>query len=142
MKKLPFAILCGIGAAAIGLSTWAVIRTYTQPTLPIEYTMYVGTNDKDTYQKEKPLEELQAIVYNTVMDFFPDGFTMYHAMGVWRDEHNVVTEEDTFVCIFEGAEKKTVYAAADKLLGLLNQSTILITANAIHLADFYTGSAK
>lgn len=142
MKKIPFAILCSLAAVAIGLSTWSLVRSYTAPVpaQDIEYTMYIGTNDKDTYQLERTLDEARSIVHNTMMDHFSDGFTMYEAKGVWRDELGVVTLEYTFVCLLEHVERSEVYKAADELIVQLNQSTILIVSNSVSKADFYTGS--
>ena len=140
MKKLPFAVFCSLAAIAIGLSTWSLVRSYAIPKLDVEYTMYVGTNDKDTYQLEMPLDEARDIVHNTMMDHFSDGFTMYDAKGVWRDEHNVVTLEYTFVCVLEHADKTEVYKAADELIVKLNQNTILVVSNSVSNVDFYTGS--
>ena len=140
MKKLPFAIICSLSAVAIGLSTWSLIRSYQPSNRSVEYTMYIGTNDKETYQLEMTLEQARGIVHNTMMDHFSDGFTMYDASGVWRDENRVVTLEYSFVCIVEAAPKAEVYKAADELIVALNQSTILIVANTIDVADFYTGS--
>ena len=142
MKKVPFITLCSLATIAIGLSTWSLVKSYSivQEKSEIEYTLYVGTNDKETYQLEMPLEEAKSIIHNTMMDHFSDGFTMYDAKGVWRDEKNVVTLEYSFVCIVEKADKAEVYKAADELIVKLNQSTILIVANSISNADFYTGS--
>ena len=140
MKKLQFVILCSIATIAIGLSSWSLIRSYTTPTPEIEYTLYVGTNDKDTYQLEIPLEEARSIVHNTMMDHFSNGFTMYDAKGVWRDESNVITLEYTFVCIVEHTDKTEVYKAADELITKLNQNTILVVSNSVSKVDFYTGS--
>ncbi len=140
MKKLPFAILCSLSTVAIGLSTWSLIQSYSIPKQEIEYTLYVGTNDKETYQLEMPLEEARSIIHNTMMDHFSDGFTMYDASGVWRDEKNVVTLEYSFICVLEYADKVEVYKAADELLEKLNQSTILVVANSVSKVDFYTGS--
>ena len=140
MKKLPFAILCSISAVAIALSTWSLIRSYTTIKPEIEYTMYIGTNDKETYQLEMSLDDARSIVHNTMMDHFSDGFTMYDANGVWRDEYNFVTLEYTFVCVLEYAEKTEVYKAADELITKLNQNTILIVSNSVSKVDFYTGS--
>ena len=139
MKKLPFAILCSLAAIAIGLSTWSLVRSYTS-NLATEYVMYVGTNDKETYKLEMPIEEAKNIVYNTMMDHFADGFTMYDANGVWRDENKVVTLEYSFVCVVENAPKSEVFKAADELIVKLNQNTILITSNALNAIDFYTGA--
>lgn len=138
MKKLPFAILCSLSAAAIGLSTWSLVRSYA-PSYETEFTMYVGTNDKETYQLEMTKEEARDIVHNTLMDHFSDGFTMHEADGVWRDEKNVVTLEYTFVCVLEKVERKEVYLAADELLVALNQSTILVVENAAKSVNFYQG---
>ena len=141
MKKIPFIILCSLATVAIGLSTWSLIRSYQPaPDMTTEYVMYVGTNDKETYQLEKTKEECRDIVHNTLMDHFPDGFTMYTADGVWRDETKHVTIEYTFVCVLETDQKAAVYATADELLTKLNQSTILIVSNAVKLVDFYTGA--
>ena len=139
MKKLPFAVVCALGAAAIGLSSWSLIRSYLPEKLPAEYTMYVGTNDKATYQLEMTRQEARDIVHNRMMDHFPNGFTLYEADGVWRDDQNVVTLEYTLVCIVETEKRDEVYKVADELLVALNQSTILIVANAVHSVDFYTG---
>lgn len=136
MKKLQFAIFCSIGAIAIGLSSWSLVRSYTTPKQEIEYTMYVGTNDKDTYQLEMPLEEARSIVHNTMMDHFSDGFTMYDAKGVWRDEDHVITLEYSFVCIIEYAKKTEVYKATDELIDKLNQNTILVVSNSVSKVDF------
>lgn len=139
MKKLQFAIFCFAATIAIGLSTWSLVRSYNVPAQEVEYTMYVGTNDKETYQLEMPLEEARSIVHNTMMDHFSDGFTMYDAKGVWRDEDHVITLEYSFVCIVEHAEKNEVYKAADELIVKLNQNTILVVANSVSKVDFYTG---
>ena len=137
MKKLPFICLSALCAAAIGLSTWSLVRSYKAD--PSEYAMYVGTNDKETYQLEMDLDVARGIVHNTLMDHFSDGFTMYDAKGVWRDEKGVVTLEYSFVCILEDVDKAEVYKAADELLVKLNQSTILIVENAVRKIDFYQG---
>ena len=139
MKKLYFIIACALSTIAIGLSTWSIVRSYGT-TEQIEYTMYIGTNDKDTIQLEMNLDEARNIIHNTMMNYFSDGFTMYDANGVWKDEHNNITLETTFVCIVENGKKSEVYAAADTLIEELNQSAILIVANTIQNADFYTGS--
>lgn len=140
MKKIQFAIFCSIATIALGLSAWSLVRSYNTPTQEIEYTMYVGTNDKETYKLEMPLEEARSIVHNTMMDHFSDGFTMYDAKGVWRDEDKVITLEYSFVCVIEYANRTEVYKAADELIVKLNQSTILVVSNSVSKVDFYTGS--
>lgn len=142
MNKLPVAILSSLAVAAIGLSTWSLVRSYVPPKRDIEYTMYVGTNDKETYQLEMTKEEAKAIVHNTLMDHFSDGFTMYEANGVWRDEQRVITLEYTFVCVLEKVDRTEVYKTVDELLVSLNQSTILVVENDAYSVNFYQGSNK
>ena len=139
MKKLPFALICSLSAIAIGLSTWSLVRSYQKDPLLTEYLLYIGTNDKETYQLEMPLEDARSIVENAMMDHFPDGYTMYDAKGVWRDENHVITLEYSFVCLVEQADSKEVYAVADELLVKLNQNTILVVANQVHSVTFYQG---
>ncbi len=139
MKKLPVVLICSLSAIAIGLSTWSLVRSYQKEPVLTEYMLYVGTNDKETYQLEMPLEEARSIVHNAMMDHFPDGFTMYDAKGVWRDESRVVTLEYSFVCVVEQPDPKEVYAVADELLVALNQNTILVVANQVHAVTFYQG---
>ena len=140
MKKISFIVICTLSTIAIILSTWSLIRSYTIEKQNTEYTMYIGTNDKDTFQLEIPLEEAQDIVFDTMMNYFPDGFTMYNANGVWKDETNSVTIEYTFVCIIQSAEKEDIYEAANELIEKLNQNSILIVSNNVENVDFYTGT--
>ena len=142
MKKLPIIILSSLCTAAIGLSTWSLVRSYVPEKHAVEYTMYVGTNDKETYQLEMTKEQARDIVYNTLMDHFSDGFTMYEANGVWRDEQKVVTLEYSLVCVLEKVERAEVYKAADELLVALNQSTILVVENNAYSVNFYQGGNK
>lgn len=140
MKKISFIVICTLSTIAIILSTWSLIRSYTISQQNTEYTMYIGTNDKDTFQLEIPLEEAQEIVFDTMMNYFPDGFTMYNASGVWKDETNSVTIEYTFVCIIENADKEDIYEAANELIKKLDQNSILIVSNNVEKVDFYTGT--
>ena len=140
MKKISFIVICTLSTIAIILSTWSLIRSYTISQQNTEYTMYIGTNDKDTFQLEIPLEEAQEIVFDTMMNYFPDGFTMYNASGVWKDETNSVTIEYTFVCIIENAEKEDIYKAANELIKKLDQNSILIVSDNVEKVDFYTGT--
>mgnify|MGYP003302059555 CR=1 FL=1 len=139
MKKQSLIVVCILCGIAICLSTWALVRSYITPKQDIQYTMYIGTNDKNTFELEMTLEEARNIVHNTMMDYFLDGFTMYDANGVWKDENNVVTLEYTFVCVIQHANKKDIYKAADELIEKLNQNSILIVSNSVDNVDFYTG---
>jgi len=104
----------------------------------MQYVMYVGTNDKDTYKPEHTQEEARNIVDEVCLKYF-DGYTLMDATGSWVDETGTAIHEYTLVCYFDGADKETVYKAADDLRAALNQSAVLIEETAIKM-DYYMGS--
>lgn len=139
MKKLSLITIFLLSIIATFLSTWSLIRSYTVDEHELEYTIYIGTNDKDTFQLEIPLDEARSIIYNTMINYFSDGFTMHDANGVWKDENDAITLEYTFVCIIENADIDEIYKAADELILKLDQNSILIVSNRVEKVDFYTG---
>lgn len=139
MKKLSLITIFVLSITATFLSTWSLIRSYTIDEQELEYTIYIGTNDKDTFQLEIPLDEARSIIYNTMINYFSDGFTMHDANGVWKDENNDITLEYTFVCIIENADIDEIHKAADELILKLDQNSILIVSNRVEKVDFYTG---
>lgn len=139
MKKQFLITIFVLSIIATFLSTWSLIRSYTIDEQELEYTIYIGTNDKDTFQLEIPLDEARSIIYNTMINYFSDGFTMHDANGVWKDENNDITLEYTFVCIIENADIDEIHKAADELILKLDQNSILIVSNRVEKVDFYTG---
>lgn len=106
-------------------------------TLTTQYVMYVGTNDKDTYQPKYTEEEAKKIVDEICLKYF-EGYTLQDATGSWTDEQKNITHEYTLVCYFDGADKDTVYQAADDVIRALNQNTVLIEQDAIK-TEYYSG---
>lgn len=104
----------------------------------MQYVMYVGTNDKDTYQPEHTKKEAMQIVDEICLKYF-DGYTLQEATGSWMDEKNNITHEYTIVCYFDDAKKEDVYHAADDIIAALNQNTVLIEENKIRM-EYYTSS--
>ena len=102
-----------------------------------QYVMYVGTNDKDTYQPEHSQEEARDIVDQVCLKYF-EGYTLQDATGAWTDETGRITHEYTLVCYFDGVDKAKVYQAADEVIKALNQNTVLIEEKEISL-DYYGG---
>ena len=139
MKKLSLITIFLLSIIATFLSTWSLIRSYTVDEHELEYTIYIGTNDKDTFQLEIPLDEARSIIYNTMINYFSEGFTMHDANGVWKDENDAITLEYTFVCIIENADIDEIHKAADELILKLDQNSILIVSNRVEKVDFYTG---
>ncbi|MBP3856256.1 MAG: DUF3574 domain-containing protein [Ruminiclostridium sp.] len=103
----------------------------------MQYVMYVGTNDKDTYQLEMTTEEAKNIVDEVCLKYF-EGYTLQEATGAWTDEKKNITHEYTLVCYFDGADKETVYKAADELIEKLNQNSVLIEEDKINI-EYYSG---
>ncbi|MCR5168478.1 MAG: hypothetical protein K6C13_14895 [Oscillospiraceae bacterium] len=102
----------------------------------LQYVMYVGTNDKDTYKPEHTGEEAIQIVDRICLNYF-EGYTLQEATGSWKDEKDNITHEYTIVCYFDGADKEDVYHAADDIIAALNQNTVLIEENHIKM-DYYS----
>ena len=103
----------------------------------IQYVMYVGANDKDTYRPEHSQEEARDIVDRVCLKYF-DGYTLQDATGAWTDETGEITHEYTLVCYFDGADGETVYRAADEIIEALNQNTVLIEKDEIDM-EYYGG---
>lgn len=106
----------------------------------LQYVMYVGTNDKDTYQPEHTKEDAMQIVDKICLKYF-DGYTLQEATGSWMDETNTVTHEYTIVCYFDGVTKEKVHLAADEIIAALNQNTVLIEENRINM-EYYSPQAE
>ena len=103
----------------------------------LQYVMYVGTNDKDTYKPEHTNEEAREIVDRICLKYF-EGYTLQDAIGSWTDEKKNITHEYTLVCYFDGADAETVHKAADEVIKALNQNTVLIEQDEINL-EYYSG---
>ena len=103
----------------------------------VQYVMYIGTNDKETYAPKYTEQEAKDIVDNICLKYF-EGYTLQEATGSWIDEKSNVTHEYTIVCYFDGADKETVYKAADEIIEALNQNTLLIESSTVKI-DYYSG---
>ncbi len=103
----------------------------------IQYTMYIGMNDKDTYEQIISTEDAKTIIDNICFKYL-DGYTIQDANGSWVDENGLVTHENTIVCCFKDTDNDTVYKIADEVIKTLNQNTVLIEKDLIQI-DFYGG---
>jgi len=105
-----------------------------------QYVLYIGTNDKDTYEQIIPLDEAVEIV-NAICAKHVGGWTMKHARGGWVDEKNILTQENTLVYFIAWASEADVIAIMDEVLVALNQNSILIERRDIS-SVFYRGENK
>ena len=105
-----------------------------------KYVMYVGLNDKDTYEQIVPTDEAKNIIDRICIKYV-DGYTIQDAKGVWADEIGKSTYENTVVCYFSDTDSETVYKIADEIIKKLNQNAVLIEKNQV-VTDFYSSIGK
>lgn len=90
-----------------------------------KYVLHIGTNDKDTYTQQIPLDEAKRIV-NEICSRHVDGYTVQEAEGGWLDDNGVLTQEQTLVYSFESVDECDLIALMDEVLESLNQASILV----------------
>lgn len=139
-KKAGTAALI-ISIAAICLSLLSVYWVSTQrqetKSRDIQYVMYLGTNDKDTYEPFGTPEQAKAKVDEVLTKHF-EGFTIQEANGGWTNENGTVDHEYTVVILLSDTTPEKVHAAADDLIRAFNQSSVLIQTNET-TTEFYSG---
>ncbi len=106
-----------------------------------KYTLYIGTNDKDTYKEEIPFDECMSKVTDICVEY-TGGCTIFEATGYWKDDNNAITKERTIGCILEDIEKEVVFKICDKVIIALNQNSILVETNSVYSTFYSTASAN
>ena len=140
MEKKISIIALVLAVIALGLAVFILVspaKTEPQENYDIQYVMYLGTNDKDTYEPFGTPEESKAKVDEVLTNHF-EGFTIQDAMGGWTNENGTVDHEYTIAIILSDTTLEKVHAAADELIEAFNQSSILIQANQTR-TEFYSG---
>lgn len=104
-----------------------------------KYTLYIGTNDKDTY--EQMIDTPTAIdIVNNICAENMCGYTMTEAKGGWVEDGRLY-HENTLVYTLVGVSEEQVVAVMREAREQLNQNTILV-----ELADstsaYYDGTEK
>ena len=103
-----------------------------------QFVLYIGLNDKHTYNQIIPTDEAMEIV-NAIIIKHTDGYTMHQAQGGWIDETDTLTQEDTLVYTLTQIEEETVITIMDEVLIALNQNAILVESHKVR-SVFYSGS--
>ena len=102
----------------------------------IQYVMYLGTNAKETnkpvFTESESMERVKAIL----LKYF-GGYTIQEAQGGWIDG-DTAYQEYTLVIYLSDTNEETIHAAADELLEVFDQSSVLIQANRTR-TEFYSG---
>lgn len=90
-----------------------------------KYTMYLGTNDKDTLKQELPTETIREQMHEICMRH-ADGYTVSIMEGYYRDGAGNPTHEVTLVYVFFDTPLESVKKIMDEALVKFNQSSILL----------------
>ena len=101
-----------------------------------QYVMYLGTNHKDTNAPVFTQAEAQENAREILVRHF-GGYTIQEASGGWIDG-GTVYQEYTLVIYLSDTTLDAVHAAADELIRVFHQSSVLIQANRT-VTEFYSG---
>ena len=103
----------------------------------MQYVMYLGTNDKDTnkpvFTQAEALEQAKSIL---IRHF--GGYTIQEANGGWIDNGKEY-QEYTLVIYLSDTTLEQVHAAADEMIQVFCQSSVLIQENPTR-TEFYSGT--
>ena len=102
-----------------------------------QYILYIGLNDKDTYEQIIPTDEARDTV-NRICTKYAEGYTVSEANGGWVDETGALTEESTLVYTLSDVKDKDVISIMDEALAALNQNSILVERRE-YAYSFYSG---
>ena len=103
----------------------------------IQYVLYLGTNDKDTNKPVFTQEEALEKARDILIEYF-GGYTIQEALGGWVGDDGQLYREYTLVIYLSGTTADQVHAAADELVSVFRQSSVLIQANPT-VTEFYSG---
>ena len=102
----------------------------------VQYVLYLGTNDRDTntpvFTQAEAMERAREIL---IRHF--GGYTIQEAHGGWIDEGKEY-QEYTLVISLSDTTPEKVHAAADELISVFRQSSVLIQENPTK-TEFYAG---
>ena len=140
MSKKWGIVIAVIAAAALCLSAVSlsmVLKPALRGEADIQYVVYLGTNDKDTNEPVFGPEEAKLRAEEILVDHF-GGYTIQDASGGWADE-GMLYQEYTMVIFLSDTTPEAVHAAADDMIRVFRQSSVLIQANETK-TEFYAGN--
>lgn len=129
-------VLAIVAVSVAGALTPAAKEDTAEQDTDIQYVMYLGTNDKDTNQPVFSPEASKVKAEDILLDHF-GGYTIQEANGGWVDGDEIYREY-TLVIYLSDTDLDEVHAAADELIKVFNQSSVLIQANHT-TTEFYGG---
>jgi len=87
-----------------------------------------------------PTDEARELV-NEICIKYVDGYTVGVVSGGWVDEFGVLTQEETLVYTFVGADEAAIISIMDEALLALNQNSIMVENQKI-LSTYYYGASS
>ena len=108
-------------------------ETETSP--DVQYVLYLGTNDKDTNTPVFTQAEALDKVKDILIRHF-GGYTIQEAHGGWID-NDIEYQEYTLVIYLSDTTHDKVHAAADEMIEVFHQSSVMIQANPTR-TEFYS----
>ena len=85
-----------------------------------KYTMYLGTNDKDTLSQIIPTEKIREEMHEICMKYV-DGYTLTIADGYYRDSNRGVSHETSLIYVFIDVDINAIQKIMDEALVKFNQ---------------------
>ncbi len=128
-----------IAVIALCLSVLCLImtqKTAADDMTDIQYVIFLGTNDKDTNKPVFSIDEAKTKVEDILLERF-GGYTIQVANGGWKDG-GTIYREDTLVIYLSDTTPDKVYAAADEMLQIFNQKSVLIQSSKTKTEFYYS----
>jgi hypothetical protein len=142
MNKKTATLTIILSIIAIILSLCAIVSVNKNTaqekseTRDIQYVLYLGTNDKDTNEPVFEPEEAKEKAKEILINHF-GGYTIQEANGGWIDDDKIY-QEYTLVIYLSDTDLESVHKAADDMVRIFRQSSVLIQANET-TTEFYAG---
>ena len=105
-----------------------------------KYTMYLGTNDKDTLKQKISTGTIKRQMHKICLKYV-DGYTVYRAEGYYRDDNGKMIRENTLVYVFVDASIDSMKKIMDEALIKFNQDSILLEDDKGR-STFYRGNKR
>lgn len=139
-KKSRIIQIATLIIAIIALCLSAVTLVMTQKAkadedADMQYVIFLGTNDKDTNEPIFSSDEAKARLEEILLNHF-GGYTIQEANGGWED-NGTVYREYTLVIYLSDTTIDKVRAAADEMLQVFNQRSVLIQSNETKTEFYY-----
>ena len=133
------ALVISVVALCLSIVNLTIVqKPTTDENVDTQYTIFLGTNDKDTNQPVFSPEECKAKAEEILLEHF-GGYTIQEANGGWED-NGIIYREYTLVIYLSDTTIYKVRAAADELLKVFNQRSVLIQSNETKTEFYYSGT--